>query len=237
MCIRDSPFSSLNPRMTIGNIIGEPIKFHYPDENIEEEVMKYMEMTGLRKEYIGRYPHEFSGGQRQRIGIARALATRPEIIIADEPVSALDVSIQAQILNLMKKLQIKLGVAYLFIAHDLSVVKHISSRIAVMYLGSIVELSDSKSLYKSPMHPYTKALISSIPIPEPGAESNKINLTGEIPSPIDAPKGCKFQTRCMYSTDLCENAEPKIEKVNQGHQVACHHWKEINDTNIQEVSV
>lgn len=227
--IFQDPFSSLNPRMTVGSIIAEPLKFHNNNENVDELVDKYMKMTGLRPEYKSRYPHEFSGGQRQRIGIARALATNPELIIADEPVSALDVSIQAQIINLLKNLQKKLGLTYLFIAHDLSVVKHISDEISVMYLGNIVEISESNELYKNPLHPYTKALISSIPVPDPRAVTNKISLEGELPSPIDAPVGCKFVTRCKFATELCQKTRPKLITVLENHKVACHHWKAINN--------
>ena len=226
--IFQDPFSSLNPRMTVADIIAEPIKFHRPKENIQELVEHYLELTGLKKEQLSRYPHEFSGGQRQRIGIARALALNPEVIIADEPVSALDVSIQAKIINLMKRLQEELGIAYLFIAHDLSIVKHISDYIAVMYLGNIVELSPAKELYQNPAHPYTKALISSIPIPDPRKKKDEIILKGEIPSPLDAPKGCKFATRCPYATAKCNNQRPKMEVISNNHQVACHHWKKIN---------
>lgn len=227
--IFQDPFSSLNPRMTIGDIIGEPIRFHRPQDNLESEIRKYMDMAGLRTEYIRRYPHEFSGGQRQRIGIARALACRPEILIADEPVSALDVSIQAQIINLMRSLQKELGLSYLFIAHDLSVVKHISDRVGVMYLGSLVEVSASESLYAGPLHPYTKALIASVPVPDPGRRMAKPPLGGEIPSPLNAPEGCKFVTRCPYATDVCRDERPRLEDAGPDHQVACHHWKKINE--------
>lgn len=226
--IFQDPFSSLDPKMTVGNIIGEAVRFHRPDEDVEQLVLNYMEITGLRKEHYQRYPHEFSGGQRQRIGIARALATEPSIVIADEPVSALDVSVQAKALNLMKRLQQKLNVSYLFITHDLSVVKHVSHTIAVMYLGNIVEIFPSSALRRGTKHPYTQALISSIPAQAPGHKSNRIELKGEIPSPINAPEGCKFQTRCGYKTGRCEKERPELEYAGQDHQVACHHWQSLD---------
>lgn len=225
--IFQDPYSSLNPRMTIGAIIAEPIRFHRPQADVMAEVVTYMEMAGLRKELMLRYPHEFSGGQRQRIGIARALACQPEIIIADEPVSALDVSIQSQIINLMKQLQRELGLTYLFIAHDLSVVKHISDRIGVMYLGSLMEVCESKELYRNPLHPYTQALFASVPIPDPRKRSEKVPLQGEIPSPLNTPPGCKFQTRCPYATALCRTTVPALEPSSDEHYIACHHWKDI----------
>lgn len=228
--IFQDPFSSLDPRMTVGNIIGEAVKHHRPDENIEELVLHYMKLCGLRSDFYQRYPHEFSGGQRQRVGIARALATEPSLVIADEPVSALDVSVQAKVLNLMKKLQRELNIAYLFISHDLSVVKHISHKIAVMYLGSIVEIFPSSSLKFATKHPYTRALISSIPSSIPGQTQQRIELKGEIPSPINAPSGCKFQTRCNYATELCRQAAPELQKIDQDHRIACHHWKQTDRT-------
>lgn len=227
--IFQDPYSSLNPRMTVGKIIGEPIKYHRPKEDVNKLVLEYMEMTGLRKEYVNRYPHEFSGGQRQRIGIARALALNPKVIIADEPVSALDVSVQAQIINLMKQLQNDLGLSYVFIAHDLSVVKHISDRVAVMYLGRIVEISTAEELYKNPLHPYTKALIASIPIADPRVQEEEVILTGEIPSPLNAPSGCKFRTRCPHATEKCAQEIPTMSLARGEHQVACHHWEKINN--------
>ncbi len=230
--IFQDPFSSLDPKMSVGNIIGEAVKFHRPTENTEKLVQDYMELTGLRKEYYQRYPHEFSGGQRQRIGIARALATEPSIVIADEPVSALDVSVQAKSLNLMKQLQRKLNVSYLFITHDLSVVKHISHTIAVMYLGNIVEIFPSKELRAGTCHPYTRALISSIPATLPGEKREHVPLEGEIPSPINAPAGCKFQTRCRYATAICEHQRPELEHVGDEHQVACHHWRDISFSSV-----
>ncbi len=225
--IFQDPFSSLDPKMTVGRIIGEAVEFHRPDEDLESLVFEYMKITGLRKEYYKRYPHEFSGGQRQRIGIARALSTEPSIVVADEPVSALDVSVQARVLNLMKSLQERLGLSYLFITHDLSVVKHISHRIAVMYLGGIVEIFNSKDLKTGTVHPYTRALIGSIPASLPGETVDRPILEGEIPSPIDAPDGCKFQTRCPHKTDLCVDKRPELETVSPGHRVACWHWREI----------
>ncbi|SHI96145.1 peptide/nickel transport system ATP-binding protein [Malonomonas rubra DSM 5091] len=227
--IFQDPYSSLNPRMTIADIIAEPIRFHRPEADVSAEVVEYMEMAGLRKEYLLRYPHEFSGGQRQRIGIARALACKPQIIIADEPVSALDVSIQSQIINLMKTLQRELGLSYLFIAHDLSVVKHISDRVGVMYLGSLVEVCETGELYRKPLHPYTKALFASVPIPDPRKRSEKVPLQGEIPSPLNAPPGCKFQTRCPHATDRCRSEAPKLECAGEEHQVACHYWRDIQE--------
>lgn len=226
--IFQDPFSSLDPRMSVGSIIGEAVQHHRPNEDTEALVLQYMEMSGLRTDYYQRYPHEFSGGQRQRVGIARALATEPSIVIADEPVSALDVSVQAKALNLMKRLQRELGVAYLFISHDLSVVKHISHAIAVMYLGNIVELFPSSSLQAGTKHPYTRALISSIPASMPGQRRNKIELEGEIPSPINAPPGCKFQTRCPHANELCREKRPALVQIGDGHQVACHHWQKID---------
>lgn len=226
--IFQDPFSSLDPKMSVGNIVGEAVRFHRPGENVEQLTLEYMEITGLRKEYYQRYPHEFSGGQRQRIGIARALATQPSLVIADEPVSALDVSVQAKVLNLMKRLQQELDVSYLFITHDLSVVKHISHTIAVMYLGSIVEHFPSSVLRQGTKHPYTRALISSIPAQLPGQKTDRIHLKGEIPSPMNAPVGCKFQTRCQYATDICKEQPPQLEEVGAEHQVACHHWQQLD---------
>lgn len=231
--IFQDPFSSLDPRMTVGSIIGEAVKHHRPDEDSQKLILRYMELSGLRTDYYQRYPHEFSGGQRQRVGIARALATEPSVVIADEPVSALDVSVQAKALNLMKKLQNELGVAYLFISHDLSVVKHISHNIAVMYLGKIVEIFPSSSLKSGTRHPYTRALISSIPVTMPGQSQNKIKLEGEIPSPVNAPPGCKFQTRCVYATELCKTEQPVLEAIETDHQIACHHWEEIQYNKVE----
>ncbi len=229
--IFQDPYSSLDPRMTIRDILLEPLKFHKKNQNIEELLLKYVQLTGLRKEDLNRYPHQFSGGQRQRIGIARALALEPKVIIADEPVSALDLSIQAQIINLMIDLQKKLGLSYVFISHDLSVVKHISDRIIVMYLGQIMEVNTSDKLYKEQYHPYTKSLISSIPNPDPKKRGNRTLIQGEIPSPINSPKGCKFCTRCPYANHMCQEIKPQLVEVNKNHQVACHHYKRINSIN------
>ena len=227
--IFQDPYSSLDPRMTVGNIIAEPLRQYRRDEDVERLVFEYMDLTGLPRSFARRYPHEFSGGQRQRIGIARAIAPRPELIIADEPVSALDVSIQAQILNLLKDLQAELGVSYLFVAHDLAVVKHISQRIAVMYLGRIMETAPARELYANPRHPYTRALLESIPVPDPERAGNRAAIRGEQPSPMDSPGGCPFASRCPYVTDLCRNETPPITTVDAAgnHTVACHHWKEL----------
>ncbi len=227
--IFQDPFSSLNPRMTVGDIIAEPIRFHRPGSDYQNEVLEYLQVTGLRSECIKRYPHEFSGGQRQRIGIARALACKPELLIADEPVSALDMSIQAQIINLMRSLQSRFGLSYLFIAHDLSVVKHISDRIAVMYLGAIMEVGPAAQLCHRPLHPYTKALIASAPIPDPRKRRVMKALEGEIPSPLNAPPGCKFQTRCPHTVDQCRREAPSLDTAEGQHQVACHLWREIQE--------
>ena len=221
--IFQDPFSSLNPRMTVADIIGEAVRFFRPDADVHAEVISYMEQAGLRKEYMQRYPHQFSGGQRQRIGIARALACQPEIIVADEPVSALDVSIQAQIINLLRSLQRELGLSFLFIAHDLSVVKYISDRIGVMYLGSMVEISPSQELYRKPLHPYTQALIGSVPVTHPSQRFARQPLTGEIPSPMAHFSGCKFCERCPLATDQCRSQIPVLKEVAAEHWVACHY--------------
>lgn len=217
------PYASLNPRMKVGDIISEPLIIHgYPKVQREERVQKLLEVVGLSAYHAERYPHEFSGGQRQRIGIARALAVNPKLIIADEPVSALDVSIQSQILNLLKDLQDEFQLTYLFIAHDLSVVEHISDRVGVMYLGKIVELADKETLYQNPMHPYTKALISAVPIPNPRLKRERIILKGDIPSPSNPPSGCTFHTRCPFATDICKKEIPKLREISYGHFVSCH---------------
>lgn len=223
--IFQDPYSSLNPRMTVGEIVGEGMVAHNLYKNSKEargHVTEVIEKCGLQGYHINRYPHQFSGGQRQRIGIARALALNPKFIVADEPVSALDVSVQAQIINLMKKLQDDMGLAYLFISHDLSVIKHISDRIGVMYLGSLVEIADKNDIYKSPLHPYTKALLSVIPRPNPKTKIELTNIKGEIPSNTHLPSGCKFHTRCPYATAKCKEVAPNLKDVGNKHFVACH---------------
>ncbi len=226
------PYSSLNPRMTVSDIIGEPLDVHKLCANKkerEERILELMGHVGLNSEHASRYAHEFSGGQRQRIGIARALAVNPEFIVCDEPVSALDVSIQAQVINMFGELQDKLGLTYLFIAHDLLVVRHISDRIAVMYLGRMVELADAAEIYDHPLHPYSKSLLSAVPVPDPKiARANKrIVLSGDIPSPLNAPSGCPFRTRCQYATEKCALSMPEFREVSSGHFVACHRVDEI----------
>lgn len=224
--IFQDPYASLNPRMTVGDIIGEGIDIHnlYTGQERTNRIYKLLELVGLNKEHASRFPHEFSGGQRQRIGIARALAIEPDFIVCDEPISALDVSIQAQIVNLLIKLQKELGLTYLFIAHDLSMVKHISDRVGVMYLGTMVELASSKNLYDKPLHPYTQALLSAIPIPDPETERNRqrIMLEGEVPSPINPKPGCRFAARCRYTKPICTEATPEFKEVEKDHFVACH---------------
>ncbi len=222
--IFQDPYSSLPPRSTVGGILSEPVLVHKiaPKEEAKEYVLGVMEKCGLRDYYYERYPHEFSGGQRQRICIARALSVRPELVICDEPVSALDVSIQAQIINLLKQLQEQMGLTYMFISHDLSVVKHISDRIGVMYLGSMVEFGDKHSIFSNPMHPYTQALFSAVPNPNPDVKMNRIVLKGDIPSPADPPRGCKFNTRCPKAMEICKHVAPKYREYEEGHFVACH---------------
>lgn len=227
------PYSSLNPRMTVSDIIGEPLDVHKMYENKkerEEKILELMDHVGLNSEHAARYAHEFSGGQRQRIGIARSLAVNPDFIVCDEPVSALDVSIQAQVINMFDELQEKLGLTYLFIAHDLLVVRHISDRIAVMYIGKMVELADAETIYTKPLHPYSQSLLSAVPVPDPKiARANKrIVLKGDIPSPLNAPSGCPFRTRCQYAKPICAEQVPEFQEVENGHFVACHRVKEIN---------
>ena len=227
------PYSSLNPRMTVSDIIAEPLDVHglyTSKEDRRNRVLELMGYVGLNSEHASRYAHEFSGGQRQRIGIARSLAVNPEFIVCDEPVSALDVSIQAQVINMFDELQERLGLTYLFIAHDLLVVRHISDRIAVMYLGKMVELADAEEIYKNSLHPYSKSLLSSVPVPDPKiARNNKrIVLSGDIPSPLNAPSGCPFRTRCAYCKGDCSESMPEFKEVSKGHFVACHHVDEIN---------
>ena len=221
------PYASLDPRMTVGDIVAEPLDIYEAYESKAERQAKVLELlglVGLNSEHMNRYPHEFSGGQRQRVSIARAMALHPDFMVCDEPISALDVSIQAQVINMLMELQQKLGMAYLFIAHDLNVVRHISNRVGVMYLGSLVEVCESGSLYRNPMHPYTQALLSAIPIPDPEVSRSKkrVVLQGDVPSPINPPKGCKFHTRCPYATDICRQQRPETVTVEPGHTCACH---------------
>ncbi|WP_027437076.1 ABC transporter ATP-binding protein [Lachnospira multipara] len=227
------PYSSLNPRMTVSDIIAEPLDIHKMYKSKEERhnrILELMSYVGLNSEHASRYAHEFSGGQRQRIGIARSLAVDPRFIVCDEPVSALDVSIQAQVINMFEELQDKLNLTYLFIAHDLLVVRHISNRIAVMYLGRMVELADADEIYKRPLHPYSKSLMSAVPIPDPkiARENQRIVLSGDIPSPLNAPSGCPFRTRCPHATDACAESMPEFKEISKGHFVACHRVAEIN---------
>ena len=226
------PYSSLNPRMTVADIIGEPLDVHkmYKNEaERKERILELMAQVGLNSEHANRYAHEFSGGQRQRIGIARALSMKPQFVVCDEPVSALDVSIQAQVINMFDELQDKMGLTYLFIAHDLLVVRHISDRIAVMYLGKMVELADAREIYDHPLHPYTRSLMSAVPLPDPkmARENKRIVLTGDIPSPLNAPSGCPFRTRCPYASDVCAQSMPEFKDVGGGHFVACHNLDKI----------
>ena len=222
--IFQDPYASLNPRMTVGSIIGEPLEIHKIARGSakEDQVASLLQKVGLRAEDMRKYPHEFSGGQRQRIGIARALGLNPKLIVCDEPVSALDVSIQAQVINLLEDLQEEFSLSYLFIAHNLNVVEHISDRVAVMYLGKIVELASDTDLYNNPQHPYTEALLSAVPLPDPTIEKKRIILQGDVPSPINPPSGCHFHTRCPYKEKICEAEVPEFKDIGGGHWVACH---------------
>lgn len=231
--IFQDPYACLNPRMTVEDIVAEPLDIHKAYNSKDERrdrVIELLELVGLSEEHAMRFPHEFSGGQRQRIGIARALALNPRFIVCDEPISALDVSIQAQVVNLLRNLQKKLGLTYLFIAHDLSMVRYISNRVGVMYLGHMMELAHSKDLYNKPVHPYTRALLSAIPIPNPKIQRSKhrIMLEGDVPSPINPPDGCRFVDRCAYADDICRRVTPKLEEIEKQHYVACHLAREIN---------
>ena len=225
--IFQDPYSSLNPRMTIGDIVGEPVSIQNPEikrRERDEIILTQLKLVGLNTDHLNRYPHEFSGGQRQRISIARALTTRPDFIVCDEPVSALDVSIQAQVINVLTELKQKLGLAYLFIAHDLSVVRYISDEIGVMYLGKLVERCPANELYKNPAHPYTQALLSAIPVPDPAVSRmrERILLTGDVPNPMNPPSGCRFRTRCSYAKEICSEEEPAIKEISPGHTCSCH---------------
>ncbi len=230
--IFQDPQGSLDPRMTVGDIIAEPLKTFFPSMSrlqIRERVTGILKLVGLRPDQINRYPHEFSGGQCQRVGIARALVVNPRLVVCDEPVSALDVSIQAQIVNLLKDLQKKLQLSLIFIAHDLSIVRHVSDRILVMYMGKVMELADRSSIYREPRHPYTRALIESVPIPDPVRERKRArrSLKGDMPSPLNPPSGCVFRTRCPFATELCAEKVPELETLDNGHQVACHHHRDL----------
>jgi oligopeptide transport system ATP-binding protein len=222
--IFQDPFSSLNPRRTVFETLAEPLQLHGicdTKQSLRDEVRRLLDRVGLDPDYLNRYPHEFSGGQRQRIGIARALAPRPRFIVCDEPVSALDVSVQAQILNLLADLRAELGLSYLFIAHDLAVVRHLCDRVAVMYLGHIAEVGDTEQIFANPQHPYTRALLSAVPVAKPGGRRQRMKLEGDVPTPIDPPSGCRFHTRCPYAVEACQQATPALEAVGEGHHAAC----------------
>jgi peptide/nickel transport system ATP-binding protein len=236
--IFQDPFSSLNPRMTLADIVGEPLLVHGVGSQKErtDRVVELLRLVGLRPEYLQRYPHAFSGGQRQRIGIARALALNPRLVVADEPVSALDVSVQAQILNLLLELQDRLGLTYLFVAHDMSVVKHISARVAVMYVGRIVEMAPTEQLFASPKHPYTEALLSAVPIPDPRQRAERIVLQGEVADPANAPSGCHFHPRCKYARDVCREKIPEQEEIAPNHFVRCHRARELDLLGVARAS-
>lgn len=229
------PYSSLPPRSTVGDILSEPVRVHHivPPSQVKEYVLKVMEQCGLRDYYYERYPHEFSGGQRQRICIARSIALQPKLIICDEPVSALDVSIQAQIINLLKELQARDGLAYIFISHDLSVVEHISDEVGVMYLGSMMEYGKTEDIFARPLHPYTEALFSAVPVPDPDYKMNRIILKGDIPSPANPPSGCKFHTRCEKCMEICKREKPQFRELEPGHFVACHLYNDKYDVNAR----
>jgi oligopeptide transport system ATP-binding protein len=239
--IFQDPFASLNPRKRIGQIVGDPMELHglASGADLKRQVQGLLDRVGLQAEHYNRYPHEFSGGQRQRIGIARALALRPKLVVADEPVSALDVSVQAQIINLLEELQDEFGLSYLFVAHDLSVVKHVSDRVAVMYLGKIVENSGADALYKKPIHPYSNALLSAVPIPDPklNRARERIVLEGDVPSPINPPDGCRFHTRCRWATDICSADEPALLDYGDRHEAACHHPRNVDEADEADVAV
>jgi len=240
--IFQDPYASLNPRKRVGQIVGDPIKLHGAVKGhgeVKRRVQELLERVGLNSEHYNRFPHEFSGGQRQRIGIARALALEPKLVVADEPVSALDVSVQAQIVNLLDDLQDEFNLTYIFVAHDLGVVRHVSDRVAVMYLGKVVEVSPAEELYDRPIHPYTVALLSAIPIPDPreNRARHRLVLQGDVPSPIDPPPACRFHTRCPYVTDVCTEVEPPLVDYGKGHIVACHHPRNVTDAEVAQAKV